>query len=118
MEHGTIERDIHVEASPDVVFDVISRPEHMQEWWPDHAELEPVPGATGTITFGDPAAPGAATVPLTKAIMPYGLSVLWSVLWLCAGRRPAGVGSARGRARCGRWRARGRRRRRRAWAGR
>ncbi|HMJ75870.1 MAG TPA: SRPBCC domain-containing protein [Iamia sp.] len=59
MEQGTIEREIHIEAAPEVVYDVISTPEHMREWWPDEAELEPVPGGTGVITFGDPASPDA-----------------------------------------------------------
>jgi len=53
MELGSIEREIHIEATPDVVYDVVSRPEHLREWWPDEAELEPVPGGTGVISFGD-----------------------------------------------------------------
>lgn len=53
MEYGSIEREIHVEATPEVVYEVISTPEHMREWWPDEADLEPVPGATGVISFGD-----------------------------------------------------------------
>jgi len=28
MESGTIEREVRIEASPEVVFDVISSPEH------------------------------------------------------------------------------------------
>ena len=44
MEHERIEREIHVEAPPDVVFEVISRPEHIAGWWSDEAELEPAPG--------------------------------------------------------------------------
>ena len=53
MEYGSIEREIHVEASPEVVFEVISSPEHLREWWPDEADLEPVPGGTGELVFGD-----------------------------------------------------------------
>lgn len=52
QEFGSIEREIHIDASPEVVYRVVSRPEHMREWWPDEADLEPVPGATGTISFG------------------------------------------------------------------
>jgi uncharacterized protein YndB with AHSA1/START domain len=51
MEYGTIERDIHVDASPEVVFEVVSRPEHMREWWPDDASFEPVPGAPGELVW-------------------------------------------------------------------
>lgn len=53
MEFGTIEREIHIDAPPEVVFDVVSRPEHVKEWWPDDARYEPVAGATGDIVFGD-----------------------------------------------------------------
>jgi uncharacterized protein YndB with AHSA1/START domain len=65
MKYGSIERELRIDASPDVVFEVISSPEHLREWWPDSAELEPVPGATGVITFGDPTAPDAKIAPLT-----------------------------------------------------
>lgn len=54
MEHGTIEREIRIEASPEVVFDVVSSPEHLKEWWPDEAEFPPVPGENGRIGFGNP----------------------------------------------------------------
>ena len=37
MEYGTIEREIHVQASPEVAFAVVSQPEHLREWWPDDA---------------------------------------------------------------------------------
>ena len=51
MEFGTIERDIDVQASPEVVFEVISQPEHMREWWPDDARFESVAGAPGELTW-------------------------------------------------------------------
>lgn len=51
MEYGTIERDIHVDATPEVVFEVVSRPEHMREWWPDDARFEPVAGAEGELVW-------------------------------------------------------------------
>ena len=44
MEYGSIEREIHVDATPAVVYEVISTPEHLRGWWPDEAELEPMPG--------------------------------------------------------------------------
>ena len=58
MEHGSIEREIHVEASPEVVFDVVSSPEHVKQWWPDDAHYPAVPGGRGWIAFGDPAQGG------------------------------------------------------------
>ncbi|MET8042922.1 SRPBCC domain-containing protein [Micromonospora sp. NPDC005215] len=51
MEQGTIERDIHVDASPEVVFEVVSQPEHMREWWPDDARFESVAGAPGELVW-------------------------------------------------------------------
>jgi uncharacterized protein YndB with AHSA1/START domain len=53
MEFGTLERQIHVGASPEVVFAVITQPEHIREWWPDDVSLEAVPGAVGELVWGD-----------------------------------------------------------------
>lgn len=53
MEFGTIEREIFVDASPEVVFAVVSSPEHVQEWWPDEAAYDARAGATGEIVFGE-----------------------------------------------------------------
>jgi uncharacterized protein YndB with AHSA1/START domain len=65
MEYGSIERELRIDASPEVVYEVVSSPEHLREWWPDEAEIEPVPGATGRIVFGDPASPDAKVEQLT-----------------------------------------------------
>ena len=62
MEFGTIERSIEIDASPDTVFEVITSPVHLTEWWPDEALFEPKTGATGRIVFGDRSS-GDATVP-------------------------------------------------------
>jgi uncharacterized protein YndB with AHSA1/START domain len=54
MEFGTIEREIHIDATPEVVFEVVSSPEHLQEWWADEADLaSATPGATGELAWGD-----------------------------------------------------------------
>lgn len=53
MELGTIEREIYVEASPEVVFEVVSSPDHLKQWWPDDARYDVVPGSAGQIVFGD-----------------------------------------------------------------
>jgi uncharacterized protein YndB with AHSA1/START domain len=53
MEFGTIGREIYVEASPETVFEVVSSPDHLKEWWPDDARYEATPGSTGEIVFGD-----------------------------------------------------------------
>lgn len=80
MEYGSIKREIHVEAPPEVVYEVISTPDHLREWWPDEAELEPVPGATGMVSFGDRSTPEARTVPLTvvEADPPRRFSFRWA----------------------------------------
>jgi uncharacterized protein YndB with AHSA1/START domain len=66
MEYGSIEREIHIDASPEVVFEVISSPAHLQEWWADEADLEPAaPGAIGELVWGDRATAQAHVVPIT-----------------------------------------------------
>ncbi|UUU21124.1 SRPBCC domain-containing protein [Streptomyces sp. DSM 40750] len=79
MEYGSIERELYIEATPEVVYEVVSRPEHLREWWPDEAELKPAPGATGVIWFGDRATPDAKAVPLTviEADPPRRFSFRW-----------------------------------------
>ena len=53
MEYGVIEREMFVEATPEIVYEVVSRPEHLRQWWPDEAAYEPQAGANGSISFGD-----------------------------------------------------------------
>ena len=80
FEQGRIEREIHVDASPEVVFEVVSRPEHLKEWWPDDAVFEPTPGATGELVFGDRSDP-AAHVPVLTIVEvdpPRRFSFWWS----------------------------------------
>ncbi|MET8875766.1 SRPBCC domain-containing protein [Nocardia sp. NPDC004604] len=61
MEYGSIEREIHVDASPEVVFEVVSSPEHISEWWSDDASVEATPGAVGELVWGN----RAQVVPIT-----------------------------------------------------
>ena len=62
MEHGRIEREIEIDASPATVFEVITSPEHLTQWWPDEAVVEPTPGAVGELVFGDRSS-GEAHIP-------------------------------------------------------
>jgi uncharacterized protein YndB with AHSA1/START domain len=89
MELGTIEREIFVEATPEVVYQVVSSAEHVKQWWPDDARYDVVPGAPGEIVFGDPEA-GGAVVQLTvvEAIPPRTYSFRWT--------HPAGEAAAPG----------------------
>ena len=79
QQYSVIEREIQIEATPDVVYRVISTPEHLREWWPDDAELEPVPGGTGTVWFGERGKPGTKVVALTvvEADPPRRFSFRW-----------------------------------------
>jgi uncharacterized protein YndB with AHSA1/START domain len=61
MEFGSIEREIYIEAPPEVVFEVVSSADHLKQWWPDDAHFESTPGSAGEIVFGDPAAGGGVT---------------------------------------------------------
>ena len=53
MELGTIERELYIEATPEIVFEVVSNPAHVQQWWPDEAHYETVVGVAGEILFAD-----------------------------------------------------------------
>jgi uncharacterized protein YndB with AHSA1/START domain len=79
VEYGTIEREIYVDASPEVVFDVVSNPEHVSQWWPDEARYELAPGASGEIVFGDAAAGGAvAALTIVDVAPPRLFSFRWT----------------------------------------
>lgn len=39
MEYGSIERELHVDAPPQVVFDVLTDPEHIRDWWSAEAAV-------------------------------------------------------------------------------
>jgi uncharacterized protein YndB with AHSA1/START domain len=89
MELGTIEREIYVEASPETVFEVVSSPDHLKEWWPDDARYEPTPGAPGEIVFGDRDADGTVvSFTVVDARPPQMFSFRWT--------HPAGEVAAEG----------------------
>src|SRR5688572_28239266 len=54
MELGSIEREFYVDAPPEVVFSVVSDPDHVAQWWPDEARYEAVVGSPGEILFAHP----------------------------------------------------------------
>jgi uncharacterized protein YndB with AHSA1/START domain len=79
MEFGTIEREIYVEAPPAVVYEVVSSPDHVRQWWPDDAHYEVVPGSEGEIVFGDPRAGGAVVAfTVLEARAPQTFSFRWT----------------------------------------
>jgi len=67
MDCEKIEREIEINASPATVFEVITSPEHLTEWWPDEAVLEPTPGAVGELVFGDRSS-GDAQIPQVTVV--------------------------------------------------
>ena len=78
MEQRSIDREIHIDAAPEVVYEVVSTPEHLREWWPDEAEFDAAPGAAGTLAFTN--RPDGKIVPLTvvEADPPRRFSFLWA----------------------------------------
>jgi uncharacterized protein YndB with AHSA1/START domain len=53
MEYGVLNREVLIEATPEVVYDVVSRPEHIRQWWSDDASLGTGPGAVGELVWGE-----------------------------------------------------------------
>jgi uncharacterized protein YndB with AHSA1/START domain len=78
MEYGSIEREIYVEASPEIAFEVVSGPEHIAKWWSDEAEIEAV-GTAGHILFRGERPGDNKVVPLTviEARPPHRFSFRW-----------------------------------------
>jgi len=68
MEFGTIEREIYIEATPEVVFDVVSNPHHVKQWWPDDARYEPILAAFSELKVPLYVHPG---LPLPAVQAPY-----------------------------------------------
>jgi uncharacterized protein YndB with AHSA1/START domain len=79
MEYESIEREIYVDAAPEVVFDVVSRPEHVSQWWSDDAQIDPVPGAVGRIVFhrAAPEEPKVVAITVVDAEPPRRFSFRW-----------------------------------------
>ena len=91
MELGTIKREIYVDASPEIVFEVVSAPERLKEWWPDDARYEPTPGSAGEIVFGDRDADGTV-VPFT--VVDAQPPRMFSFRWTHPADEPAGEGNS------------------------
>jgi uncharacterized protein YndB with AHSA1/START domain len=91
MELGTIARELFINASLETVFDVVSKPEHIQEWWPDEAHFDAVAGSDGEILFGDPAN-GGKTVALT--VVDVDRPQRFSFHWTHAADEVAGPGNS------------------------
>jgi uncharacterized protein YndB with AHSA1/START domain len=91
MEFGSIEREIYVDASPEIVFEVVSSPDHVKAWWPDDARYDPVPGAAGEIVFGDRSAGGKVASFTVVDVRP---PRLFSFRWIHGAQEVAGEGNS------------------------
>lgn len=56
--YTSIEREMYIDASPEIVYQVVSSPEHIARWWTEAVEFEPEPGGSGWLAFGEPAQGG------------------------------------------------------------
>jgi len=68
MEYASIERKIHIDAPPEVVYEVVSRPEHIREWWDAESDVPATPGATGELVWSDGDDPRAHVVSMTVVV--------------------------------------------------
>ncbi len=79
MTSDTISHDIVINASPDTVYDVVSRPEHISHWFSDEADLQPSPDTRGVLVWRDKETNQATTVEVTvvAAERPHRFSFHW-----------------------------------------
>jgi uncharacterized protein YndB with AHSA1/START domain len=78
MESGSIEREIRIDAAPEIVFAVVSDPAHVQQWWADEARYEAVPGSAGQIVL---TGPGGRKVPVAFQVVDAVPHRLFSFRW-------------------------------------
>src|SRR3954467_1029270 len=79
VELGSIRREVYVDAPQDVVFEVVSDPRHVVEWWADAATYQAAPGSTGTIAFGDIDEGGkVVTLTVVESLPPSRFSFRWT----------------------------------------
>ena len=93
MEYGSIEREIQIEAPPEVVFEVITSPEHIKDWWePGEVALDASPGGTGELVWGDRSSIDVhvATLTVIDVVSPR----LFSFRWVYPDGAVAGPGNS------------------------
>ena len=79
MTPGIIEKEIVINAPVETVYRVITEPAQISQWFSDAAELDPVPGGAGTLTFEDRATSQrmAVTLVVQAAEPPHRFSFRW-----------------------------------------
>jgi uncharacterized protein YndB with AHSA1/START domain len=93
MELGSIERELFIEASPETVFQVVSDPEHVAQWWPDEARYEPVAGSVGEIRFGNGGGDGGDKVE-SFTVVDVRPPTYFSLRWTQPADEPAAEGNS------------------------
>ncbi|HEX6150568.1 SRPBCC family protein [Nocardioides sp.] len=78
MELGTIERQLYIDAPPEIVFEVVSDPAHVKQWWPDEARYETVVGSAGEILFADDAGGKVEALTVVDLEPPTRFSFRWT----------------------------------------
>jgi uncharacterized protein YndB with AHSA1/START domain len=83
-----VEKDILINAPAETVYRVITDPDQISQWFADAAELDPVPGGQGRLTFEDRATTQRMSVRLTvhAAEPPHRFAFRWDYP---EGERPA-----------------------------
>lgn len=80
MELGSIDRELYVDASPDVVFEVLTSPEYIRDWWSAYTDGAMVPGSSSAFTWTDQSSGAQESSPFTvmESDPPRTFSFRWS----------------------------------------
>jgi uncharacterized protein YndB with AHSA1/START domain len=80
MTLDTIEKHILINAPAETVYQVITEPDHIAQWFTDAADLDPVPGREGSLTFTDRATsqPMAVNLTVQAAEPPHRFAFRWA----------------------------------------
>ncbi len=92
MEMGSIEREIHIDAAREIVFEVVTKPAHIREWW-GGAETDVVPqeGGVSEIAWGrDSSDPHIERLTVVEVDAPR----LFSFRWVADGADVATAGNS------------------------
>ncbi len=69
MAADRIEREVLIEAPVEVVWRVVTEPEHIVRWFADVVEVDPRPGGLGVLTFENQASNRPAVVPIVVQVV-------------------------------------------------
>jgi uncharacterized protein YndB with AHSA1/START domain len=74
-----IEREIVIDAPPEIVWDVLTQPDHIKAWFADSVEIEVAPGGRGRFTWIQDTGPtNTVVVRVERADPPHYLSYRWN----------------------------------------